>query len=144
MGTIEDFIELLSIGNIYWFKNPQIGSPDPHPHIYMGMLDDDHLFMICCTSQFETKRRYFELAGLRYETLVRIKDEEGNNLVKDTYVDCNDIQTHDISDLYYDLKIKSGGAVTQAELLQIKTGVDLSELIEENTKQLILGQFPEF
>ena len=82
MSTIEELIEKLAIGNIYWFKNPQINSPDSHPHIYVGRRADDYIFLICCTSQFEKRRRYFELNELPFETLVRLKDSKNNNLTK--------------------------------------------------------------
>ncbi len=143
MPSIEDFIEALSIGDIYWFVNPQINSLDPHPHICLGIYDDECVFMLCGTSQFETKRRHFELTGLPYETLVRIQSNHTNTIVKDTFVDCNDIQNHDVGDLYYNKTLRKRGMVSDAELLQIRYGIQISELLEEGTKKQILRAFPE-
>jgi hypothetical protein len=143
MDTIEDFIDRLSIGDIYWFKNPNISSPDPHPHIYVGKKDEDHLFMICCTSNFEGRQRYFEINELPFETLVRIKNGNHNKLTKDTYVDCNDILPYDVGDLYYEYKMQYWGAITDAELLQIKEGISLSELLEQEIIDIVSRQFPK-
>lgn len=142
MQTIEDLIEQLSIGDIYWFKNPNISSPDPHPHIYVGKKNDDYLFMICCTSNFDGRLRYFEINGMPFETLVRIKGTEHNKLTKDTYADCNDIVPFEIGDLFYEYKMQYWGQMTDAELLQIKTGISMSELLETETINLIIPQFP--
>ena len=98
MGTIEEFIDQLSIGDIYWFENPTISSPDPHPHIYVGKEDENHLFLICCTSNFEGRLRHFEINELPFETLVR---------------------------------------------LQIRDGISLSELLEAETIERVLSQFPK-
>jgi len=107
--SIEDFIQTIAIGNIYWFVDPQISSLDPHPHICLGIYDDDCVFMLCGTSQFEGRRRYFELNGLPFETLVRIQQNPTNTITKDTYIDCNDVQSHDVSDLFYNKTLKLRG-----------------------------------
>jgi len=133
----------MSIGDIYWFVNPQINSPDPHPHICLGIYEDDCVFMLCGTSRFETKRRYFELNGLPFETLVRIQANATNTIVRDTFVDCNDVQSHDVGDLYYNETLSQRGMVSDAELLQIREGLQLSELLEESIKTQILKAFPD-
>jgi hypothetical protein len=144
MPPIEDFIRGISIGDIYWFVNPQINSLDPHPHVCLGILEDnDCVFMLCGTSQFETKRRHFELTGLPYETLVRIQPNHTNTIVRDTFVDCNDVQTHDVGDLYYNETLQQRGMVNDAELLQIRDGIEISDLLEQVTKNEILRMFPD-
>jgi hypothetical protein len=143
MSTIEFFIQKIAIGNIYWFVNPQISSNDPHPHVCLGIYNDDNcVMMLCGTSQFDNKRRYFELAELPFETLVRIQpNHHTNTLTKDTYVDCNDVQIHDVGDLYYNETLKFNGIVSDAELLQIKEGIEISELIEQALQEQILKSF---
>ena len=143
MGTIEEFIDQLSIGDIYWFKNPTISSPDPHPHIYVGKEDENHLFLICCTSNFEGRLRHFEINELPFETLVRVKESTENKLTRDTYVDCNEIPPYDVSDLFYDYKLQYWGKISEAELLQIRDGISLSELLEAETIERVLSQFPK-
>jgi hypothetical protein len=140
---IEDFISKMAIGDIYWFVNPQINHPDPHPHVCLGIYEDDCVFMLCGTSNFDGKRRYFELNGLPHETLVRLQGNETNTINKETFVDCNDIQTHDVGDLYYNESIQQRGMVSDAELLQIKEGIIISELLEQSTQTQILLAFPK-
>ena len=144
MPTIEDFIDAIVVGNLYWFVNPQINSADPHPHVCLGINDNDCVFMLCGTSRFETRKRYFELNGLSFETLVRLQPNPTNTITKDTYVDCNDIQYHDVGDLYYNDTIRLRGKVDDAELLQIRNGIVISELLEEGDKREVLKMFPAF
>jgi len=99
--------------------------------------------MLCGMSQFENRRRYFELNGLQFETLVRIQANHTNSLTKDTYVDCNGVQTHDVGDLYYNKSLRLKGVVSDSELFQIKNGIEISELLEEIIKSEILKRFPE-
>jgi len=143
MPTIEDFIQAIAIGNIYWFVNPLINSLDPHPHVCLGIYEDDCVFMLCGTSNFEGRQRYFELNGLPFETLVRIQPNPANTLNRDTFVDCNQVQAHDVGDLYYNATLNQAGMVTDAELQQIKDGIQISELLEQVTQNQILRAFPE-
>lgn len=144
MPPIEDFIQAIAIGNIYWFVDPLINSPLPHPHVCLGIYENDCVFMICGTSNFKGRQRHFELNGLPFETLVRIQPNGANTLNKDTFIDCNQVQTHDVGDLYYNETLELRGIVSNSELFQIKNGIEISELLEEITKDQILNAFPEF
>jgi hypothetical protein len=143
MPTIEDFIEAIAVGSIYWFVDPQIDSLEPHPHVCLGINDNDCVFMLCGTSNFEGRLRYFELNGLQFETLVRILPNETNSIKKPTFVDCSEIQNHDVGDLFYNETLTLRGSVSQAELLQIKGGIEISDLLEQVTKNEILRLFPK-
>jgi len=143
MPTLEIFIQSLKIGSIYWFINPNISSSEPHPHVCLGTEADECAFMLCGTSQFEKKRRFFELNGLPFETLVRFQANVTNTITKDTYINCNEVQSHQINDLYNNTSFKQRGSVSISELFQIKNGIEISELLEEEFKELILSKFPE-
>ena len=144
MPTLEVFIQSLKIGSIYWFINPKISSSEPHPHVCLGTKDDVCALMLCGTSQFEKKKRFFELNGLPFETLVRFQANVTNTITKDTYINCNEVQSHQIIDLYNNTSFKQRGSVSISELFQIKNGIEISELLEEEFKILILSKFPEF
>lgn len=144
MPALEVFIQSLKIGNIYWFINPKISSSESHPHVCLGTKDDTCAFMLCGTSQFEKKKRFFELNGLPFETLVRFQANVTNTITKDTYINCNEVQSHQIIDLYNNSSFKQRGNVSHSELFQIKNGIEISELLEEEFKDLILREFPEF
>ncbi|MVN90482.1 hypothetical protein [Mucilaginibacter aquatilis] len=144
MVPLNVLVESLVIGNIYYFINPQINSQEPHPHLYVGDKDDKSAFLICGTSQFEKRKRYFELVGLPYETLVRIRPSEDNKLTTDTYINCNDVQTHDFNSLFTYSKFSFYGTTTKSEQYEVKNGISISVLVEEDDKEIILGQFPDF
>ncbi len=99
--------------------------------------------MICGTSQFESRKRYFELNDLPFETLVMIKPNESNTITKQTFIDCNEVQVHDVGDLYYNKTFKQRGRITKAELLQVKQGIEISELLEQSFKKELLTYFPK-
>lgn len=52
---------LFLVGGIYWFVNPKINSPDPHPHVCVGEKDGTFILLFCGTSNFEGRKRHFEL-----------------------------------------------------------------------------------
>jgi len=144
MATKEVFSQSFKVGNIYWFVDPQISSSEPHPHVCVGIRRGNGIFMLCGTSQFEKKRRYFELNGLPFETLVRVQANITNTITKDTFVNCNEIQIHTIDTLYANSSFGLKGEVSENELFQIKNGIEISELLEEDLKKEILIDFPEF
>ena len=141
--TIEDFKQTLFIGNIYWFVNSKISSTDPHPHVCISSNKNGCVFMLCGTSQFDKKKRYFELNGIPFETLVRIQANSTNTITKDTYINCNEVQSHTIDELYENNTFYSKGKVSESELYQIKNGIEISDLIEEDFKSELLNSFPD-
>ncbi|MBD1383743.1 hypothetical protein IDJ75_00510 [Mucilaginibacter rigui] len=145
MLPLETFSSSFEVGNIYWFVNPQINSNDPHPHVCVGTDSNEASFLICGTSQFEKKKRYFELNNVPFETLVWLDPTNlENNLYKDTYINCNDIQRHNYIDLYINGSFSFYGKVSDSELYQIKNGVIKSDLLEEDLKDIVIKQFPDF
>jgi hypothetical protein len=145
MLPVSVFAESFKIGNIYYFKNPKITSAEPHPHVCVGIKDQAVVFLICGTSQFEKKKRYFELNDIAYETLVWVQpDPLINQLTKDTYINCNDIIPHNFIELHGTPSFNYYGVVSESELFQIKNGIEISTLIEEEFKKDLLSQFPEF
>ena len=80
--------------------------------------------------------------GLPYETLVRIQRNPTNTLNRDTFIDCNQVQTHDVGDLYYNTTLYQRGTVSTAELQQIKDGIAMSDLLEQDIQTQILKAFP--
>lgn len=143
MISLEVFANSFAIGNIYWFTNPQINSTEPHPHLCIGVKDKSIAFLICGTSQFEKKKRHFELNGLPFETLVRLEPNSNNRLYKNTYINCNEIQVHAVNDLFTTINFSFFGTVSDSELYQVRNGLEISDLLEQDTKDFILNLFPE-
>lgn len=143
MSDFNTFKSEFEIGNIYWFVNPQIPSPEPHPHVCVGKKDDKCVFLFCGTSQFLKKKRHFELNNIAFETLVRIEANVTNTITKETFINCNEVQVHLYSDLYNNSTFASKGAVSESELFQIRNGIKVSDLMEHEIKEEILKVFPE-
>lgn len=143
MISIEVFAKSFKIGNIYWFVNPQINSTEPHPHLCVGAKDESIVFLICGTSQFEKRKRYFELNEIPFETLVRIEPNLNNDLYKDTYINCNEVQIHSINDLFITRGFSFFGTVSDSELYQVRNGLEISDLLEQDIKEVILKFFPD-
>jgi len=82
MSDYTNFKSSFVIGAICWFVNPKISSLDPHPHVFIGTKGDNSVFLFCGTSQFEKKKRYFELNDISFETMVRVQANETNTITK--------------------------------------------------------------
>jgi hypothetical protein len=135
-----NFEETLEPGRIYFFKNKELTSDAPHFHILIAIPNNDLLILTCCTSQFEKRARFIELANLPNETLVWLKPDDDNPFTKDTYVDCNSSFKYSrdtFIDMYTNENLEYKGIISDGKLLEIIHGVITSPMITEEIKDLI-------
>lgn len=140
----QTFIDSISNRKVYYFSSNQISSKVPHYFICIRRTEDDLLFMSCCTSQFDTVRKFVESRSLPFETLVHISPKDENNpFDKDTYINCNDLQTYTVEEfreMYDSNDVDFSGVISENHYEQILTGIHLSPVIEDDIKELIPKQ----
>src|ERR1035437_883190 len=143
----EVFEKGVEIGNIYLLKKHKLKNTNqPHLFIVVGRKDDGVVLFSCCTTQFEKRRRYIELAGLPLSTLVYIKPDNKNNLDEKTYVDCNRVIPHTIDELHClseEENMSLIGTLNGGKLEEIKTGINDSPNVEGEYKYIINGDGSE-
>ncbi len=83
------FIDAIALKKIYNFSSSQIKSIDNHYFIVVNIFDNSSVHLVCCTSQYEKRKKFNESRDLPGSTLVWISPDSGNKLNKDTYIDCN-------------------------------------------------------
>lgn len=131
----------LEIGKIYYFKSNQLKHTiQAHYFIVIATPSNDLIIFTCCTSQFEKRARFIELANIPLSTLVWIKPNEDNSLVKDSYVDCNSCFQYSKSELirmYESNQIEFIGYILESQLEEIRQGIIDSPLIVNEMKELI-------
>jgi hypothetical protein len=134
------FEETLEPGRIYFFKNKKLTSNIPHFHILIAIPNNDLLILTCCTSQFEKRARFIELANLPFETLVWLKPDDDNPFTKDTYVDCSSSFKYSkdtFIDMYTNGNLEYKGIIQDGKLQEIIHGVKSSPVITEEIKDLL-------
>lgn len=140
-----DFAQIFTIGKIYTFLNPTFSSNVLHHHVCVGFDNYGAVFLICATSQFETLRKYYAKNGLSESGLVTLKPSGNNTLKVSTFVDCNEAMPFTIDELHLQSTIDrffEDGEVSESELLQIRTGIESSDLLDGETIELIVKQLP--
>ncbi len=137
------FLSAISDKKIYYFSSNKINSVDPHYYICIKRTDDDILIMSCCTSRFDTVKRFVETRSLPMETLVWISPDVANSdnpFSKDTYVNCNEYQTFTIEEfknLYNSDSISYSGKISENHYQQIINGLHCSPLVDDESKDII-------
>jgi len=135
------FLQGIQEKKVYYFSNKNINTYTPHYYICLKRTDDDLLILSCCTSQFETVKRFIELSDLPFETLVWIKPKDGENpFIKDRYVNCNQYFSYSIDQfkqMYEQDNISFSGEISDVHFEQIIIGIKISPLIDEDIKDLL-------
>ncbi len=135
------FLSAIEERKIYYFSTTKINSEEPHHFVCIKRTDNDVLIMSCCTSQFETVKKFVETRSLPLETLVWITPSDTNNpFTKDTYVNCNNSHTFTVEEfraMYSSDSVTYSGEVSEDHYLQILIGLHKSPLIDKETKELI-------
>lgn len=125
---------------VYFFSSTQLNTLIPHYFICISRAEDDMLILVCCTSQFEKRKRFIELRNLPFSTLVWIPPNEENGLEIDSYVDCNsyfDYTAEELWRLYDADNLDFKGEISNSHFQQIVLGLKESPLIEESIKELL-------
>ena len=138
---VQAFIDSISERKVYYFSNTQLNTLVEHHYICLKRTDNNILILSCCTSKFETVKKYIEKNNLPYETLVHISPKSSENpFTVDTYINCNDYHTFTVEDfviMHEDNKLEYTGEVSLADYEQLLYGIHASTLIDEETKDLL-------
>lgn len=138
---VDLFVSAIEEKKIYYFSSTKINTNEPHYFICIKKTDNDVLIMSCCTSKFETVRKFVESRCLPFETLVWITPSDLNNpFTMDTYVNCNDTIPFTIEEfriMYDSDSITSSGEISLNHYSQILTGIHKSPMIDDEIKELI-------
>jgi hypothetical protein len=137
------FLSAIDDKKIYYFSTTRINTEEPHHFICIKRTTEDILIMSCCTSQFNTVRRFIETRSLPMESLVWISPDSTsieNPFTKDTYVNCNSCFTYTIDEfksMYDNDAISYSGKVSDSHYEQILIGIHSSPLVDNETKEII-------
>lgn len=94
--------------------------------------------MSCCTSQFDTVRKFVESRKLPTETLVWISPNDPFR--KDTYINCNSTIPYTVEEfkvMYESDTIKFSGEISENHYEQILIGLHKRTMIDRELKQVI-------
>lgn len=137
--TKEDFAKFIAEKKIYFFSCKKLGINNPHYFICLKRNNQDLLLLSCCTSQFETVRKYIEYNKLPESTLVSISNRyEDNPFNRETYINCNDVKilhVDDLKELYASQELTFQGNINDFQYKQIITGIIDSPVVEEDIKE---------
>ncbi|GAA0536060.1 hypothetical protein [Chitinophaga japonensis] len=135
------FLSAVRERKVYYFTTPKITTGVPHYFICIKKTDESLLVFTCCTSQFESRRRFIESRNLPNETLVYIKpNEDSSPFTKETFVDCNNCfiyTANEFKKMYDSSIIQYSGEISDIYYEQIIIGLRASPLIEEEIKAIL-------
>lgn len=134
-------------GHVFYYSSPEdIVTKIKHYFVCVSRTGDEVIFMVCCTTQFDTVRNNIERHGFDFETMARIQPTPKNGLTKETFINCNNIYEKDITWLLNKIgseEMEYKGVLESEYYEQVLRGIvksDLAEqeLIEDCEKQLDL------
>jgi hypothetical protein len=137
----EVFIRGLAVGSIYLLNKHKLKNTSvPHLFIIAGMNDEELVLFSCCTTQFEKRRRFIELSGLPFSTLVSIKPNGTNKLDKETHINCNELYSYTVDELHTlsnqgDMRLI--GKLDEGKYEEMKTGINDSPRIVGEYKDIV-------
>ncbi len=132
------FLESIEAKKIYYFASNRLNSPQPHYYVCIARTEADLLILSCCTSQFETIKRFVESRNLPTQTLVYIPAGTAAVFSLPTYVNCNETHIYTLSEFaakYNQGLLTFKGELPEIYYEQILIGLQASPLIEEELKQ---------
>ncbi|MDZ4794563.1 MAG: hypothetical protein SGI83_09820 [Bacteroidota bacterium] len=133
----EQFEAILTHRSIFYFVYPPLNTPDPHYFVCVGQLPSGEYAFSCCTSQFNTVRKFVEIRRLPNTTLVFMPPAVDNPFDRDTYVNCNEYFGFHKADLWemYNLgSLTEHGEFPLESYEQIVIGFKDSTIIDEELK----------
>jgi len=137
------FLTSIDDKKVYYFSTNKYSIENPHYFICIKRSPDDILIMSCCTSQFDTVKKFIETRSLPPESLVWISPDStssDNPFNKDTYVNCNNCFTYTIDEfrtMYDNDSITLSGKISDNHYEQILIGIQKSPLVDNETKAII-------
>lgn len=134
------FYNSLEFGKIYKFWSKKlIKTTKPHYHVIL-FCDNDEVFILCITSQFDKIKKFIEYRQYNESTLICIKSDNENKLPKDSYINCNSPQIFTKTEfikLYNESMFEMIGEINDNYKEQIIIGINDSSLVEKHIKKQI-------
>lgn len=130
-------------GEIFFFKKGCPVGIENHPHILVRH-NGNYLFLNTCSSSLDTAIRLARIRRWDNRTYPVISKSAVNKLMRDSYVNCNEF-VELTEDEFGNLTRRGlihreagGGTITEADMIRIREGIDLSVNISDEDKDRIL------
>ena len=130
-------------GEIFFFEKGCPVGIENHPHVLVRH-NGNYLFLNTCSSSLDTAIRLARIRRWDNRTYPVISKSAVNKLMRDTYVNCNEF-VELTEDEFGNLTRRGlihrevgGGTITEADMIRIREGIDLSVNISDEDKDRIL------
>lgn len=130
-------------GEIFFFEKGCPVGIENHPHVLVRH-NGNYLFLNTCSSSLDTAIRLARIRRWDNRTYPVISKSAVNKLMRDTYVNCNEfveLTEDEFGNLTRQGLIHrevGGGTITEADMIRIREGIDLSVNISDEDKDCIL------
>ena len=130
-------------GEIFFFEKGCPVGIENHPHVLVRH-NGNYLFLNTCSSSLDTAIRLARIRRWDNRTYPVIFKSAVNKLMRDTYVNCNEfieLTEDEFGNLTRQGLIHrevGGGTITEADMIRIREGIDLSINISDEDKDRIL------
>lgn len=130
-------------GEIFFFEKGCPVGIENHPHVLVRH-NGNYLFLNTCSSSLDTAIRLARIRRWDNRTYPVISKSAVNKLMRDTYVNCNEfveLTEDEFGNLTRQGLIHrevGGGTITEADMIRIREGIDLSINISDEDKDRIL------
>lgn len=130
-------------GEIFFFEKGCPVGIENHPHVLVRH-NGNYLFLNTCSSSLDTAIRLARIRRWDNRTYPVIFKSAVNKLMRDTYVNCNEfveLTEDEFGNLTRQGLIHrevGGGTITEADMIRIREGIDLSVNISDEDKDCIL------
>lgn len=130
-------------GEIFFFEKGCPVGIENHPHVLVRH-NGNYLFLNTCSSSLDTAIRLARIRRWDNRTYPVISKSAVNKLMRDSYVNCNEF-VELTEDEFGNLTRRGlihrevgGGTITEADMIRIREGIDLSINISDEDKDRIL------
>ena len=130
-------------GGLFFFEKGCPVGIENHPHVLVRH-NGNYLFLNTCSSSLDTAIRLARIRRWDNRTYPVIFKSAVNKLMRDTYVNCNEfveLTEDEFGNLTRQGLIHrevGGGTITEADMIRIREGIDLSVNISDEDKDRIL------
>ena len=130
-------------GEIFFFEKGCPVGIENHPHVLVRH-NGNYLFLNTCSSSLDTAIRLARIRRWDNRTYPVISKSAVNKLMRDTYVNCNEFveltedEFGNLTRRGLILREVGGGTITEADMIRIREGIDLSINISDEDKDRIL------
>lgn len=127
-----DFEAQLQPGKVLFFRNSSFPEK-PHPHVCLIGKGGEIILLSSATSQQATVEKFIRYRGLPLNTIVCIRPNSSNGLVKDTYINCNndphELDRGELWAMYSRSELQLFGNLSASDFEQVVLGLLDSPLV---------------